>query len=135
MPEVYLALKTGSIDGQENPLTIMNAAKFYEVTKQVVLTGHLVQPVFYALIKPTWDKLSDAQKKVVSEAAVSAAKWNSDSRLADEKQVAERVKGQGLTVSAIDLKPFRDNADKVYGASELAKAWNKDLLQQVIDTK
>lgn len=135
MPEVYLALKTGSIDGQENPLTIMNAAKFYEVTKQVVLTAHLVQPVFYALIKPTWDKLSDAQKKVVSEAAVSAAKWNSDSRLDDEKQVAERVKGQGLTVSAIDLKPFRDNADKVYGASELAKAWNKDLLQQVIDTK
>ena len=135
MPEVYLALKTGSIDGQENPLTIMNAAKFYEVTKQVVLTSHLVQPVFYALIKPTWDKLSDAQKKVVSDAAVSAAKWNSDSRLADEKQVAERVKGQGLTVSAIDLKPFRENADKVYGASELAKAWNKALLQQGIDTK
>ncbi len=51
MPEVYLALKTGSIDGQENPLTIMNAAKFYEVTEQVVLTAHLVQPVFYTLRK------------------------------------------------------------------------------------
>ena len=42
--EVYLALKTGSIDGQENPLTIMSAAKYFEVTEQVVLTGHLVQP-------------------------------------------------------------------------------------------
>jgi TRAP-type transport system periplasmic protein len=135
MPEVYLALKTGSIDGQENPLTLLNAAKFYEVSKQVVLTAHLVQPVFYALTKPTWDKMSDAQKKIVGDAAVSAAKWNSDSRLADEKQVVDRLKTQGLVVSEIDLKPFRDNADKVYGTAELAKAWNKELMQQVIDTK
>jgi tripartite ATP-independent transporter DctP family solute receptor len=135
MPEVYLALKTGSIDGQDNPLTIMNAAKFYEVSKQVVLTSHLVQPVFYAIAKPAWDKMSDAQKKIVGDAAISAATWNSEARLGDEKRVAERLKTQGVAVSAIDLKPFRDNADKVYGAAELAKAWNKDLMQQVIDTK
>ena len=135
MPEVYLALKTGSIDGQENPLTIMNAAKMYEVTKQVVLTSHMIQPVFYAFAKPVWDKLDADQKKALQAAAVTAAKWNSDARLADEKQVAERIKGQGLAVDAVDLKPFRDNADKVYAASELSKAWNKALLQQVIDTK
>src|SRR4051812_37077805 len=70
MPEVYLALKTGSIDGQENPLTIMNAAKVYEVTEQVVLTAHLVQPVFYPLRKQTWDALSAEQKKVITAAAV-----------------------------------------------------------------
>ena len=63
MSEVYVALQTGTIDGQENPLTIMYAAKFYEVTEQVVLTSHLVQPVFYAIGKPFWDKLSAAQKK------------------------------------------------------------------------
>jgi tripartite ATP-independent transporter DctP family solute receptor len=58
MPEIYLALQTGSIDGQENPLTIMNAAKFYEVTKQVVKTAHLVQPIFYTIAKPFFDKLT-----------------------------------------------------------------------------
>ena len=47
MPEVYLALKTGTVDGQENPLSILNAAKFYEVTEQIVLTAHMVQPVFF----------------------------------------------------------------------------------------
>ena len=62
MPEVYLALQTGAIDGQENPPTIFNAAKFYEVTKQMVLTSHLVQPVFYAIAKPYWDKLSPEQR-------------------------------------------------------------------------
>ena len=60
MPEVYLAMQTGTIDGQENPLTIFNAAKFYEVSKQVVVTSHLVQPVFYAIAKPFFDKLTPA---------------------------------------------------------------------------
>jgi tripartite ATP-independent transporter DctP family solute receptor len=135
MPEVYLALKTGSIDGQENPLTIMNAAKFYEVTEQVVLTAHLVQPVFYTLRKQTWDALSAEQKKVITAAAVVATAQNNEARLNDEKQVAERLKTQGLTVSTVDMKPFTDHADKVYGASDFAKAWNKDLMQQAVATK
>lgn len=135
MPEVYLALQTGSIDGQENPLTIMNAAKFHEVTKQVILTAHMVQPVFYALAKPVWDKLSAAQKKILKDLAVTAAKWNDDARLDDEKKVVARIKGMGLRVDAIDLKPFRDNADKVYAASPHAKAWDKAMMQRVIDTK
>jgi tripartite ATP-independent transporter DctP family solute receptor len=135
MPEVYLSLKTGSIDGQENPLTIMNAAKYYEVTEQVVFTAHLVQPVFYALRKEIWDALSPEQKKVMQAAADVATKQNTEARLADEKQVAERVKTQGLTVTIVDMKPFHDNADKVYAASDLAKAWNKDLLQQTIAVK
>src|SRR4051794_40376178 len=58
MPEVYLALQTGAIDGQENPPTIFNAAKFYEVTKQMVITSHLVQPVFYAIARQYYEKLS-----------------------------------------------------------------------------
>lgn len=133
MPEVYLALKTGSIDGQENPLTIMNAAKFYEVTEQVVLTAHLVQPVFFNVAKPFWDKLSAEQKKVVEAAAKSAAKGNDDARLADEKNVAEALKGKGLTVTAIDLAPFRKLADKVYAESDLAKQWDQALMRQVMD--
>jgi tripartite ATP-independent transporter DctP family solute receptor len=135
MPEVYLSLKTGSIDGQENPLTIMNAAKFYEVTEQVVLTAHLVQPVFYALRKQTWDALSAEQKKVVQAAADAATKQNNEARLADEKQVADRLKTQGLTVTAVDLKPFLAKADQVYAASDFAKAWNKELMAQTVAAK
>lgn len=135
MPEVYLALQTGSMDGQENPLTIMRAAKYHEVTKQVVLTSHLVQPVFYALSKKVWDKLSDAQKKAVQAAAVTASAWNAAERLKDEKDVADVIKKAGLRVDAIDLKLFRDHADKIYGAAEHAKPWDKAALQQVIDLK
>src|SRR5476651_1132379 len=98
MPEVYLALKTSSIDGQENPLSILNAAKLYEVTEQVVLTAHFLQPVFFNIAKPFWDKLTSEQKTVVQVAARNTAKFNDDGRLADEKSVADALKTRGLSV-------------------------------------
>jgi TRAP-type transport system periplasmic protein len=124
MPEVYLALKTGTVDGQENPLTILNAAKFYEVTAQIILTAHMVQPVFFNIGKPVWDKLTAQQKKVLGDACVKAAKTGDDARLADETAVVTALKGRGLAVDTIDLAPFRANADRVYAKSSLAKQWD-----------
>ena len=124
MPEVYLAMKTGTVDGQENPLSILNAAKFYEVTEQVVLTAHMVQPVFFAIAKPVWDKLDANQKKVMDEASLKAAKAGDDNRLADEAAVTQALKGRGLSVDAVDLAPFREAGDRVYAGSDLAKAWD-----------
>lgn len=132
MPEVYVALQTGAIDGQENPLTIMYAAKFNEVTEQVVLTSHLVQPVFYAVSKPFWDKLTDAQKKVVKDASVKAADENNKGRHGNEQQVADLLKSKGLKVDAVDLALFRANADKVYAASDLAKKWDAKLMAEAM---
>jgi tripartite ATP-independent transporter DctP family solute receptor len=131
MPEVYLALKTGTIDGQENPLTILNAAKFYEVTQQVVLTAHMIQPVFINIAKPVWDKLSPAQQAVVQAAATQAAKANQEARLADEQSVAANLKTRGLQVDSIDLTPFRALADKVYAGSDMAKSWDANWLKRV----
>lgn len=130
MPEVYLALKTGTVDGQENPLSILNAAKFYEVTQQVVLTAHLVQPVFFNIGKPVWDKLNAGQKKALGDACLSAAKSGDDARLADEKAIIAALKSRGLAVDTIDLAPFRDNADKVYAKSGLAKRWDTAGMQR-----
>jgi tripartite ATP-independent transporter DctP family solute receptor len=135
MPEVYLALKTGSIDGQENPLSILNAAKFYEVTEQVVLTSHMVQPVFFDIAKPFFDKLTPEQKTVLTRAAGNAAKLNDSGRLNDEKAIVEALRGRGLAVDAIDLAPFRATADKVYGEADVTKAWNAALAKQVIETR
>ena len=132
MAEVYVALQTGAIDGQENPLTIMYAAKFFEVTEQVVLTSHLVQPVFFALGKPVWDKMTDAQKKVVQDAAVKAADENNKGRVDNEKQVAGILRTKGLKIKSPDLAAFRANAEKVYAASDLAKRWDAKLMAQAM---
>ena len=130
-PEVYLALKTGTIDGQENPLSIFNATKLYEVTEQVVLTRHLLQPVFINIATPVWNKLTPDQKMALQAAAKRAQEFNDQARLADEKTVTDGLVARGLTVDMPDLAAFRANADKVYAEADMAKAWNEALLKQV----
>ena len=134
MPEVYLALKTGTIDGQENPLSILNAAKFYEVSEQVVLTAHMVQPVFINIAGPVWAKLSAEQKALLQQAAMDAAKVNDTGRLEDERTIVEALKVRGLAVDTPDLGAFRARADKVYAEAESSKAWNQDWMRRVTET-
>jgi TRAP-type transport system periplasmic protein len=131
MPEVYLGMKTGTVDGQENPLSILNAAKFYEVSEQILLTSHMVQPVFFAIATPVWDKLNANQKKALGDACLKTATSGSEARLADEKAIAQALGERGLAVDAVDLGPFRASADKVYADADIAKAWDAAGLQRV----
>ncbi|MBV8912432.1 MAG: TRAP transporter substrate-binding protein DctP [Acetobacteraceae bacterium] len=122
MPEVYLALKTGTVDGQENPLSIVNAAKLYEVMGQVSLTAHMVQPVFIAIAKPAWERLSPAQQQGLGESARKQADWGDQARLQDEATIATTLVGRGLAVEPVELGAFQANADQVY--AEPSKAWD-----------
>jgi tripartite ATP-independent transporter DctP family solute receptor len=132
MAEVYLALQTGAIDGQENPPTIFSAAKFHEVSKQMVLTSHLVQPIFYAIARPYYDKLSPEQREKLAAAAVRAARWNDEQRMSDEKTVIDGLSAKGLAVARPELAPFRANADKVYASADAAKAWDRKMMEEVL---
>ncbi len=133
MPEVYLALKTGTIDGQENPLSIFSAAKLFEVSEQVVLTAHMLQPVFFAIAKPVWDQLAPEQQKALEAAAKKTAISGSEARLADENIVVEAIKARGLAVDTPDLAAFRAAADKVYDGADAIKAWDLAGMKRVLD--
>lgn len=133
MPEVYLGMKTGTIDGQENPLSILNAAKLYEVSEQVVMTSHMIQPVFFAIATPVWAKLSPDQQKLLQAAAEKAAKGGDDARLADEASIVESLKTRGLSVDTPDLAPFRAAADAAYTGADATKAWDMAGLKRVQD--
>ncbi len=135
MPEVYLALKTGTIDGQENPLSVFNAAKLFEVSEQIVLTAHMLQPVFFSIARPFWDKLTPAQQAALTAAAIAAAKGNDDGRLADERDIIGVMKAKGIAIDSPDLAPFRALADKLYADDAGTKAWDATLAKQVLDTK
>ena len=71
--ELYTALQTGAVDGQDNPLPTVKDAKFYEVTKQVALTSHLVDLNYLTLSKKVWDKMTPQQQATVQKAADDAA--------------------------------------------------------------
>lgn len=131
MGEVYLALKTGAIDGQENPLSLTKNNNLQEVTKQITLTSHLVQPVFYAIAKPFWDKLSPAQQEAMRKAARESAQFNDESRSAEEKQLVDFFTKAGLKVTTPDVASFRASVDKQYQESGLVAKWLPGLKEKV----
>ena len=133
--EVYLGLKTGTIDGQDNPLPSVRAAKFYEVTKQIVLTSHLVDGIFIAISNKSFNALSAAQKQKVTAAAQAAAAFNNENRIKEEGQIIEFFKKEGLQVTTPDLDAFRKAVQEKYQASEYAKVWPKGIVDRINATK
>mgnify|MGYP006279187933 CR=1 FL=1 len=133
--EVYMALKTGTIDGQDNPLPSVRAAKFYEVTKQIVMTSHLVDGIFIAISNKAWSAMTPAQKQKVKAAAVAASQFNNENRIKEEGQLVDFFKQQGLQVTTPDVDAFRKHVQNVYLNSEYAKTWPKGLLERINATK
>jgi tripartite ATP-independent transporter DctP family solute receptor len=129
--EIYTSLQTGVIDGQENPLPTDKAAKFYEVTRQIVLTNHLVDAIFLTIAKKAWDSYTPDQKKAIDTAIAAAVKFNNENRLKDEAELLEFFKSQGLKVYAPDQDAFRKHVQEEYLKSDYAKDWPKGLLERV----
>ena len=133
--EVYLGLKTGTIDGQDNPLPTVRAAKFYEVTKQIVLTSHLVDGIFIAISSKAMSGMTVAQRQKVKAAADAAAAYNNENRIKEEGQSVDFFRQQGLQVTTPDVDAFRKAVQSAYLNSDYAKVWPKGLLDRINATK
>ena len=129
--EVYTGLQTGAIDGQDNPLPTNKDAKFFEVTKQIVLTSHLVDLNYITLSKKVWDKLTPAQQATVQKAADTAAESGRQKQLKLEGELEQFFKDKGLKVYTPDLAAFRAQVQGAYLKSDLAKNWEKGALEKI----
>ena len=110
--EVYLALQNGTVDAQENPLTTIEAKKFYEVQKFIILTGHIVDSLATQVAPHVWNKLSDADKKVFVDVTREAAASATAEIKKREGELAEEFKKKGVNVHAVDKKSFQDTIMK-----------------------
>ncbi len=129
--ETYTGLQTGAIDGQDNPLPNVQNMKFYEVMQQIVLTSHLVGFDVMTMNLKAWNALGPAKQKSFQAALDKAVAWSSAEHLKREAELAEGFRRQGLDVYAPDIASFRAHAQKVYLASEEAKAWPAGLLDKI----
>ncbi|MGB5557910.1 MAG: TRAP transporter substrate-binding protein DctP [Paracoccaceae bacterium] len=129
--EVYTALQSGAVDGQDNPLPTVVDAKFYEVTKQIVLTSHLVDLNYLAIAKATWDSLSADQQAAVQAAADEASEYGRQNQLQKETDLVSFLEDQGLDVYEPDLPAFRSHVQKMYLESEFAANWPEGLLDKI----
>lgn len=129
--EIYTALQTGAIDGQDNPLPTVRDSKFYEVTKQIVLTSHLVDWNFLAFSKKVWDKMTPAQQATVQKAADAGCEAARQAQLKLEGELEAFMKEKGLKVYAPDLDAFRSTVQKAYLGSKFAKDWPAGMVDKI----
>jgi tripartite ATP-independent transporter DctP family solute receptor len=115
-PEVYAALEQKAIDGQENPLTVINANKLFEVQKYATLTNHQYNPQSVIISKKFWDTLSSAEKKIIADAAVESSAYERVQAREQATTALEAVKKAGMQVSelsAAEMTKFREKMKPV----------------------
>ena len=115
-PEVYAALEQKAIDGQENPLSVILANKFFEVQKNLVLTSHQYNPQSVIFSKRVWDQLSADEKKILGDAAVEAAKFQRQVSREQAAAALDALKRAGMQVTELapaELAKFRDKVRPV----------------------
>lgn len=129
--EIYTALQTGAVDGQDNPLPSTRDSKFYEVTNQIVLTSHLVDLNYLAISKKVWDGLAPDQQATMQKAAGDAAESGRQKQLALEAELEQFFKDKGLKVYTPDIDAFRKHVQKAYLESDLAKSWPEGMVDKI----
>ena len=129
--EVYTGLQSGAIDGQDNPLPNVQNQKFYEVMSQIVLTSHLVGFDLLTVSGKVWNDMGAEKQKSFQAAADKAIAWSAAEHLKREAELVAFLKKEGLDVYEPDVKAFREHAQKMYLASDLAKSWPKGMVDRI----
>jgi tripartite ATP-independent transporter DctP family solute receptor len=106
--EVYLALQNGTVDAQENPLTTIEAKKFYEVQKHIMLTGHIVDGLTTQVAPHVWKTLSDADKAMFTEVALEAAARATAQIKKREAELVDEFRKKGLGINVVNRQSFVD---------------------------
>lgn len=105
--ELYLALSQGAVDGEENPLPTIQSAKFYEVQKYLVLTGHILTPRLIAIHEGSWQALDAKQRQLLRAAMDKHGEAQDKEILGQEDKLVDTFKAAGMTVIQPDLESFR----------------------------
>ena len=117
-PEVYSALEQHTVDGQENPATVIASSKFYEVQKYVTLTRHTYNPQAFLIGKKIWDQMSGDERRLIQEAADEAKLYQRKVSREQEGQAIDLLKKNGMQVTEIAPAEMARLRDKVKPVTE-----------------
>ena len=131
--ELYLALKQGTVDAQENPIPTINAAKFYEVQKYLILTGHIMVPQFHAVSDKLWQSLSPGDQKILQDAVDEGISFSNDLVIKQEQSLADEFKKKGMQVITPDVEAFRKAS--MTAISKLEEKWGKGLYEKIAEVR
>lgn len=135
-PELYSALEQKTVDGQENPVTVIASSKFYEVQKYLTLTRHTYNPQALIISKKFWDGLSADERKLIGEAAEEAKLFQRKVSRDQETSALESLKKGGMQVSEVapaEMARLRDKVKPVVEkfSKEVGEATVKELYAEI----
>lgn len=110
--EVYLALQNGTVDAQENPLPTIEAKKFFEVQKNIILTGHIADALLTIVSPSTLKKMTPAEQKILFEVTQEAAERATQDIRKREGELVEEFKKKGINVVNVDRNDFQQHVLK-----------------------
>jgi tripartite ATP-independent transporter DctP family solute receptor len=132
--EVFTALQQGTVDGQENPLSVISAAKFEQVQKYMTLTGHVYSPALILMSKAVWDKLSAPDKEAFLASAKEAVKANRARIDDDERRAVADLRSKGMTiVENVDKAKFQATLAPTF--VEFGKKFGQDNIDRIKNYK
>ena len=110
--EVYLALQNGTVDAQENPLPTIEAKKFYEVQKNIILTGHISDALLTVVAPGLMGKLTPAEQKLLADITQEAAVSATNDIRKREGELVDEFKKKGINVVTVDRNDFQQRVLK-----------------------
>jgi tripartite ATP-independent transporter DctP family solute receptor len=129
--EVYTALQTGTVEAQDNPLPGTFAMKFYEVTKQISLTKHIIDVKLLCVTNSVWEKMTDEQKQWMREAAAYACAEGNKTTYQQEEELLTFMKDYGMIITEPDIEAFQKRSLAYYEENNLTDQWDMDIYNRV----
>jgi len=130
--EVFTALQTGVIDGQENPFAQIYSAKFQEVQKYLSLTGHVYTPAYVAVGKARWQKLPADVRTVLEEVAKETQAFVYETAANMEDDLLAKLKAGGIKVNEADKQAFIDASKSIYSEYAATVPGGKEMVDQAL---
>ncbi|WP_167772509.1 TRAP transporter substrate-binding protein [Ramlibacter henchirensis] len=128
--ELYLAMKQGLVDGQDNGFDAIAGAKYYEVQKFAMRLDYVQSGLMVLMAADKWNRLTPAQQKAMTEAAAETEKWASKMTWETADKSISVLKANGMEIVEPDLAPFRKSAEEVLRRLD-GEMWSKGTLQKI----
>ena len=130
--ELYLGLQTGTVDGQDNPLPSTYNAKFFEVTKSISMTNHLISDVWPTINVKKWNSLTEEQQGWVMQGIKAGLEYCNKTNLEREQSLVDTMKKAGLTFYYPDTKAYAEEVLAYYLEDKIFTAkWDMELFKQI----
>lgn len=129
--EVFLALQQGTIDGQENPLVIIDTVKIYEVQKYISLTGILYSPAVFMLSKQVFDSYPADIQEAITKAEKEARDWERAYSEQLDEQLVKALKEKGAEINTVDVNEWKEAVKPIY--EQFKDRINPDYLKAMLE--